>query len=309
MLGNLFSIPNICVLLTFSGKKFKVMIYIMWVATSDEETQIKGMVVLMWPGGNAAKTFLRLPDQIEGRMFKRMLISIPSRPVAAHLCFPDTPIFQMVKALTMHWAGTANRTRTRCYSGTHVEMRYQLKGFGIPVDVIPLTDSGTVKVKPMLQWLKLRRTIEEASSSSLCGVAVECPLSSDVLFKSGSNSLSHPGNVMFRNLIETHFDEHNNTSSSGLKVAVSWRIVDEVLVTFNGRFLEWDKRGWWMVIEDRAQMRAKVATSLRDFKKQVKAVQNRQTLVNSTFEFERLDGRKQKRVKYDGDRTGCGSCM
>ncbi|KAL3906177.1 MAG: hypothetical protein SGILL_009378 [Bacillariaceae sp.] len=213
----------------------------------------------------------------------------------------------MFKSLLMFWSGKKNRTRSRFYSGTNVETRYQLLGFGIPVDFIPLTDTGSVKKKQMTQWMKTRKAIEEPSLVD--ETVVECPLSSDVLFKSGSNSLTHPGNVFFRNLIEQYFGEHNSTKSSGLKVTLSWKIVDEVVVTKGGRFLEWDKRGWWVVIEERDKMRAKVATSLRDFKKQLHASHNRQTFSSSTFDFERQDGKKRKRNDFGIEPSNCRSCL
>ena len=234
-----------------------------------------------------------------------MAKSAPTRTVAAHICFPDSPVFQMFKSFLMFWSGKNHRTRTRFYSGTSIETKYQLMGFGIPVEQIPMTDTGSVKKRQMTQWMKTRKMLEEPSSEE---TVVECPLSCDVLFKSGSNNLIHPGNVHFRNLIETYFSEHNSTKSSGLKVTLSWKIVDDVLVNQGGRFLEWDKRGWWTVIEDRDKMRSKVATSLRDFKKQFHATQNRQTFSSSTFDFERQDGKKRKRDDFGIEPNRCRSC-
>ncbi len=189
--------------------------------------------------------------------------------------------------------------------GTITEIRYQLSGLGIPVDFIPLTDTGNVKTKQLSQWLNIRKVVE---SISINGNIVECPFASDVLFKSGSKSIKHRGNTTFRRLVEARFLEHSNTRSSGVKLALSWQIVDEIILVHHGRFLEWDKHGWWTVIEDRVQVRAKVASALREFKKQQRAFENRQITTSSTFDFERQDGVKRKRTEYSGDNDGCNAC-
>lgn len=86
-------------------------------AVEDDETQKKGMVVLMCPGEEAANSFLKVPDAEEGKGFDRMTKSAPTRTIAAHICFPDSPLFQMFKSMLMFWSGKNQRTRSRFYSG------------------------------------------------------------------------------------------------------------------------------------------------------------------------------------------------
>jgi hypothetical protein len=202
-------------------------------------------------------------------------------------------------------------TRTTIFSfavysfrvGTPTELQYQLMGYGIPVDLLPMTGTGNVKVKNHQQWIKTRRVVEEDNDLT----PVECPNLNDVCFRFGKSYLSHPGNAIFRGLVEANFVEHNDSTTTDAKIAVSWRVVEEIERN-NGRFLVWDNRGWWTELRDRNQIRSKVAVSLKEQKKRALAQKNLQSNVSSTFEFERLYGRKRKRA-IDGtevDEFSCG---
>ena len=86
----------------------------------------------------------------------------------------------------------------------------------------------------------------------------------------------HPGNVMFRSLIESKIDEHFAATRSQ-KAAIAWSIVREVELK-GGRFLKWDNRGWWTEFEDRSEIRYKIPTYFRDFTRNNKARKQRMKL-------------------------------
>jgi hypothetical protein len=197
-----------------------------------------------------------------------------------------------------------------------MENRYQLMTFGIPVGLIPLTDSGTVKTKQLNQWIKSRKAIEDALMKQRRDpnninnkVLIECPLSTDVVFRNGTSSLVHPGNSKFRELISTHFEQHTNGTPDE-KLAITWKILDHV--TKNGRFLEWDRTNCcWTPIVDRSQMRIKVALTLRDFKKIVQAARNKQTNASGTTKFldeGQADDKKRKRMADYGEENSDCQC-
>ena len=96
----------------------------------------------------------------------------------------------------------------------------------------------------------MRKVREESSEDQ----PIECPGMNDVIFRFGKSYLSHPGNAAFRGLIEANFDEHNNATTTEAKVAVTWRIVEDI-ENRGGKFLVWDKRGWWMQTKDRSRHR------------------------------------------------------
>lgn len=182
-------------------------------------------------------------------------------------------------------------------------MSYQLMSYGIPVDLIPKTGTGKIKSKNLQQWIKTRKVIEETKE----GEPIECPGMNDVIFRFGKSYLSHPGNATFRGLIEANFEEHNQATTTEAKVAVTWRMVEDI-ENRGGRFLVWDKRGWWTKTTDRSQIRSKIAVSLKEHKKRVVAYKNVQHTTSSTYQFERQDGGKRKRAEDGSEPSKC-FCM
>ena len=189
-----------------------------------------------------------------------------------------------------------------------MEIQYHLHGYGIPVDQIPITDTGNIKTKNLFQWIRVRKYLESqrgyvgngVSSDSECSMTqnihltIDCPNMNDVIFRGKHAYLSHPGNAMFRGLIESRYEEHNKLTTTDAKVQVTWNIIKEV-ENRNGRFLVWDDNGCWREIVDRTQVRTKVAGALKDHKRRLKARSNLRHNHSSTFEFERQDNRSKKR--------------
>jgi hypothetical protein len=289
----------------------KWLLYLSWIASEDLETQHKGIVLLVFPGDNARETFLRLPSAKEIINIKRMQNSFPYRVAAVHCCMPDTPFFRIVRAIIAMNSTDDLRVRMRFSIGRNVEIRYQLLGYGIPVSTIPLTDTGTVKNKHLLQFIMTRRAIEDALSSedrsqTYWKEFIDCPFSKDVVFRSGTASLVHPGNVNFRELIALYYQQHNQAESTDEKKALSWKIVHLVNAT-GGRFLEWDRsKGCWTPMLDQSQIRVKVALTLRDFKKVIQVARNSQVIASSTHQFEGQDGRKRRRTGEKVEVEMCG---
>ena len=197
-----------------------------------------------------------------------------------------------------------------------MEIQYNLHGYGIPVDQIPITDTGNIKTKNLLQWIRVRKFLEASrnnnngnnnttattvlsDSESSCNsggisLTIDCPNMNDVIFRGKHAYLSHPGNAMFRGLIESRYAEHNKLTTTDAKVQVTWNIIEEVEKK-NGRFLVWDNNGCWKEMRERMQIRTKVAGALKDHKRRLKARKNRQVNHSSTFEFERQDNENKKR--------------
>jgi hypothetical protein len=163
-------------------------------------------------------------------------------------------------------------------------------GYGIPVDLLPMSPTGNIKTQMFKQFIRLRKAIEapsgqntETSSGSDDSIivphsAIECPNLKDVVFRAGKSYMCHPGNVMFRSLIESRMEEHYSATKRE-KASIAWSIVGEI-ERRGGRFLKWDIRGWWTLMEDRAEIRYKIPTCFRDFSRAMKA-RRRRTQMNS----------------------------
>ena len=174
-------------------------------------------------------------------------------------------------------------------------------GYGIPVALIPTTGTGTLKTKTFAQWIKTKKMMESLKSEG--SRILECPGMKDVIFRSaGKSCMLHPGNVVFRGIFEKYHDEHVKAGQTGKRDLV-WKIVQEI-ESKGGRFLGWDKRGWWVVLEERSEIRSKVAISLRDYNKQQKAIANEQVCKSFTYVFKQLDSAKRRK---QGNMCDCDS--
>mmetsp|Transcript_6392 Transcript_6392/g.12468 ORF Transcript_6392/g.12468 Transcript_6392/m.12468 type:complete len:609 (-) Transcript_6392:49-1875(-) len=117
---------------------------------------------------------------------------------------------------------------------------------------------------------------------------VEYPGLNDVAFRKGMSLMHHPGNDYFHGLIQSKILEHNRSSQTE-KARIAWWVVDEVRKR-KGRFLSWHQQGWWALLEDESKIRLKVAVFFREWKKYLKAGQNRQSMTTSSktaYSFQR----------------------
>jgi hypothetical protein len=197
----------------------KVLFYIMDVLTrNDIESQRKGLIIIteayMWSsdedvgtGGGRSNYSLRFPNPKENPIHvRKMITSTPIRLIALHNCWPDRPSsIILAKILTVHGSGSMERIRWKFHIGDELEMRYRLKSFGIPIEMLPITESGTIKLNFHQQWIKTRKLVEQQQTNVV--TIVECPGSNHVVFRQGTASIENPGNVMCRDLILTYLEE------------------------------------------------------------------------------------------------------
>eukprot|EP00534_Pseudo-nitzschia_fraudulenta_P009603 CAMPEP_0201169612 /NCGR_PEP_ID=MMETSP0851-20130426/80831_1 /ASSEMBLY_ACC=CAM_ASM_000631 /TAXON_ID=183588 /ORGANISM="Pseudo-nitzschia fraudulenta, Strain WWA7" /LENGTH=515 /DNA_ID=CAMNT_0047451421 /DNA_START=32 /DNA_END=1579 /DNA_ORIENTATION=- len=312
--------------------RLKIALYLLTKAVEDVDTQKNGMVLVFWPAlsfsGNATCGYDGKVND-EGKIIlqkdmtscTRLMMAMPVRPAAVHFCFPDTKFYRLFFSITTLAIGSAaNRSRVRFHIGELMELQYCIKSFGIPVDLIPITDTGSIKTNHLKVWIKLRTRMDQAQSdgvssddsngsSSYSGGSnstikspllsiVDCPSCKDVLFRSGKSTIVHPGNVMFRSMVESRIDEHNNCSRLGKK-SIVMDLIDSV-ESVDGRFLTWDKSGYWKVLYDQADIRTRVGVSIRNFKQVQKARTNVQSNESSTYAFTN-QGFPKRQKKSNGD--------
>lgn len=127
---------------------------------------------------------------------------------------------------------------------------------------------------------------------------VDCPLSSDIVFKIGTSNLTHPGNVTYREVLQSNLQAFNQAQANATTKKVVNKIMTSVIAG-GGRFLEWSAIGCWIVMQDPAKLQVKIYHSLYQLQKSTEAQKRRQTHCSSTFMFERQDGKKRKRHSAD----------
>lgn len=189
---------------------------------------------------------------------------------------------------------------------TEVDRQYIFKGYGIPTKNIPITETGNVKIGYLRQWIKLRTLFESKDNNDVVNKEemgknpltkqqiVAFPGSSDVLYRTGTTTLCHPGNAAFRNLIESNMEGAQFSSSVSFSTLAD-ELIDAILQIRKGRFLKWNNSGYWTVLSDRAQINSKVTASIRDFNRWKSATNNIQSLDSSTLIFEEQQGQKRRK--------------
>ena len=144
----------------------RIFFYIRDAATRDSiESQRKGLVFIFdavgWFSNNDASEILwgnqLFPDP---SLFRKIIHSVPSRVVAGHTCWPRAPAtawLKLFEKLAQTAMGGNYAIRLIVHVGLQVELRYKLQGYGIPCQLLPLTETGIIKVKYFHEWLRIRK--------------------------------------------------------------------------------------------------------------------------------------------------------
>ncbi|OEU12029.1 hypothetical protein FRACYDRAFT_263374 [Fragilariopsis cylindrus CCMP1102] len=183
----------------------------------------------------------------ELKMVNDLFASIPTRITANHNLYPDTSIYRFISKLIMVSvvSGSTQRLRQKFHFGDEIELRYQLQGFGIPINLIPSTETGTVKLHNFNAWMKTRQIVEEnpndnnqytykikntntknsskvtATTTTVTNIIVECPGTNDVIFRRGQSFKEHPGNDVFRDSILNYLTEKDNNNEVSTSTSTS----------------------------------------------------------------------------------------
>jgi len=92
---------------------------------------------------------------------KRYYDAQPLRVAAIHWCSQDKPIYRVLSSLYYFSMDSKSQARYKVHFGEPLEIRYILKAFGIPVDLLPLTHTMALKRQNHSHWMTCRRIIEE----------------------------------------------------------------------------------------------------------------------------------------------------
>ena len=287
-----------------SSSRLRVVLYQMQVLSEDVETQIKGFVSICAPDENVISNQSRISDPKEKEDWRTCFQSHPVRMSAMHLLHPPGPQFQLIKALwILVMTVKGERVRTKFYTGLTTETTYKLMSFGIPVQEIPISSTGTIKTKNHLLWIKGRKIIDDARKKERSAIFDDTtnrifhPRVNDVLFSRGGNT-THFGNVEYNQILTSKIEQYNAESERRVRGEIRDSIIDEVFHDQKGRFLQSaPDDGWWMEITDIRLLRDKVSNSLYDYNRKESARKNRQESKSETSTF--LYSRK-KRQRVEG---------
>lgn len=141
-------------------ERTRVESYLSFAAISDDQTtQINGATSLVFFALNE-KTNIKY-DKVEQRIYRKMTSCCPVRYPALHFCMPNEPVYKFFKTLVNALISPAMRASARFHTGSRLECNYTLCQFGIPVDELPKSATGSVKQKSIQKFIKARVAMEE----------------------------------------------------------------------------------------------------------------------------------------------------
>jgi hypothetical protein len=228
----------------------RVMVYIHSIISEDEETQRHGLaMVFIGKEESKAETISSECPLIVS--LHHVLQNLPFRIASNHQCMPYSPTRLLLRTLWIVFVASQDqRVRTKSYDDIALlETRYALMTFGIPVDQLPVTITGNIKVKNHLQWIKTRKAIDKFREGFPAGnLTMECPIIAhpqkhDVLFSRGGNT-GHPGNVEYRQDVFPKLEEFKQNSDRLCRQKLREEVYASVKAR-GGRFLSLHKGGWW----------------------------------------------------------------
>jgi hypothetical protein len=258
------------------------------IALWDEETQKKGIVIIVYLFGERTTEF----DPNGAWKLPALSGCMPIRVASCHVCMNDSKLSPLI-ALGLMVTGSYTRLRHRyhrgtfeitgfyclgcghssylfshqplssimlvfCNTGTPQECFYQLLTFGIPGHALPFTKDGELLEKTKDKWELVRRQEKNVPKDK----RVKVPASFDVLLGRGKPLQDNPGNVRYRHFIEQN-SERYTTASRHLKTVIAEHLLDAVQAR-DGRFLKLGDNGWTEA--DDKEARAKISHSFRSLR-------------------------------------------
>jgi len=250
--------------------RYKILMFMLWTVSEDIEAQMKGLVIIAWVFDEEnEKTWekgLRPSMSSELRSYSQKLSkSIPVRVVSWQHYYRDTPFFRFLAGLYSFTVTKEYRPIYRAHFGSDLELRYKLAGFGVPVDLMPVSSTGSLKFGPHKVWInvlkeKLRMTPNNPNNREI----VECPKIHDVVFKKGPATKHNIGNQKYRELIKEFSLEHFRGNRMQ-KYDITMIVIDEINKA-NGRFLKWENTMWLVYKEEeKEEVRKKIASAFKQF--------------------------------------------
>jgi len=320
----------------------RVGLYLIFqVLAEDVTTQRNGLVTIhlmsedVWGimGGANKPQFSNL--------FLSVFESCPLRFSAIHICFPEKLLYRLLKPLVLLLVGNEGRKTMRVHSGTTMEINYSLSSFGVRLDDIPMTYSGTIKTRQHMRWMKVRAAVDQYIEEQCKGKVdgdfrhfyasdqydiqpiphIQCPEINCVLFHKNGVAWEFPGNIKFRAFLDEQLPKnyHLHDRYSGNPKAISTGIsnahttlsekeglYDRIIrLSFaqNVQFLLYDDtKHWYIDLKEPDVLRKYIGFAIRGRQRRVSAQQHSGGNNNT-----QNNATNNVFINMDGEQHNCGS--
>ena len=191
-------------------------------------------------------------------------LAIPNCCAGFHVCLTRkraTTTFALFHQLFMRTIGKNYRARFKITIGTSTEWQYKLMSYGIPQDLIPITDDGQMKNrKNFLECLDMRIRGEDSvrrynlqhnladSFFSPIPYAIY-PTRSDVLLGKGNPINKAAGNRMLHEIVDDHLEQYHQAGTSRKEKQQVLRTIYDCVTERGGRFLSKEEHGVWLALD------------------------------------------------------------
>eukprot|EP00536_Pseudo-nitzschia_multiseries_P013394 jgi/Psemu1/211550/e_gw1.571.37.1 len=276
----------------------RIFLYMSFVLSLDVETQRRGVVMLLWFDRMRTKNPMPFAEKWSAGIKAHSAAMV--RCSALHICSPETKGFRLQWSILLLMISANNRVKVKIHNGERIELRYLLNGYGISTDTLPVSWTGTIKASDIAylkQWMRTRDYLEDPSNRNDPSAPIECPDLNHVIFKKGTSTIHHPGNVRFRSMIQSRYEYelsrknraapeqvgvHHNHNTHGDTAAATTTTTNpeddksiksllvahvmELFQTQQLRALIWnEKMSWWNLISDERQIVKKVENAVNHF--------------------------------------------
>lgn len=265
------------------------------------EVQSKGIVLMYLDTPRPEEEDLYPESDTSVHKLLDATLSLPLRSSACHYLLKQadnaSQMFEnSLLSFTVGGLSLYSRVRTRIHHGTIMELKYKLRGHGVPLDSFPVDMNGNMREDIINAWYYehlvkegmisvvpsegLERN-EKDAYPELHPSAVELPQAqsqaqrtkassvispsdSDVLSGRGRFLQNHPGNQRFRKFVEDHFHEYDALARYD-RMAFTTNLTN-ILLEDKIRFLEQTIRGDWVTL-NLQEVRKKVSQQFRTLRK------------------------------------------
>lgn len=232
----------------------------------DEILQHRGIILIMSYLGDIRSDFGTPTSNAESyRLTELAFRSLPLFDRGVHVLMNPSVYVRVFDFLRSHLR--SSRFRTRVHQGTLQECKYILKTFGIPANLIPMSDDFSLQNEYHLRHLRNQREFERRFSNmersmmntdydvDRCDTTtmISTPSPKDVLFGRGWKIQNHPGNIHLNLLCHAARSDYDDARGRTKKREISGSILNSIRRD-GGRFLKpvatSGDGGYWHVTND-----------------------------------------------------------
>eukprot|EP00980_Cylindrotheca_fusiformis_P016367 scaffold4880_cov106-Cylindrotheca_fusiformis.AAC.1 len=258
-------------------------------ALRDEETQKKGIVLIVHSVGNDESNPKERDTLLAWKGMQLLRGALPIKVVGHHICSSPTTGLRFYYSHVAKFFDSAGIARTRFHEGSFEEVDQQLAGFGISGVDLVISYEGELKVDKHKEMIRTLKCLE--AQTLPVEHYVMLPSHTDVLLGRGKPSQNHPGNLRLSLIAESLLQKYDGSGKRQARTQLAAETVERMKGA-GVRFLTKCDEGW-KIAPDRLA-RERVSSTFRTVRDRLKT-QN-MALLDSGLEDGDIHPKRNKRM-------------